>query len=230
MKKWILAVIVVGVMIALAQKVKAAVVVTNITTSEFNTLTSSYEAAWSVLYRGGSIGSGTGVEEIRLARNLATPQANGGSNTLVGNLTWSPSNNSLEILIDEAGNISARANAVTVGTWGITRPYNQVLIRVFDSSFFGASDLQDTEINGDALRDMFANGSGGSNVQSDIVAVSNFGSQAPFSWNGVWGPGTNPNANEQYVWIVALQNTLVPEPSSLLLICFGSLFLLRRER
>ena len=101
----------------------AEVVVTDITFSEWNTLISENDAAWSVLYRGGSTSTTGNVEEIRLARNTATPQAGGGTDTLIGNLTWSRPTE-LEVLLDGAGNISARAGSTTVTAQGfaVTRP------------------------------------------------------------------------------------------------------------
>lgn len=203
---------------------RSAVVVSDISDTQFNTLISGNAAAWSVVYRGGG-----GDEEIRLARNIATPQSGGGANTLIGNLTWSTTNNSLEILVDGAGNISARANAVTVGTWAITQPFNQLLVRVFDNNAFGTSDLQSISTNGSTVRNMFADGSGPT-VANDIISITDFGSQAPFSFNGVWSPGIAPVSDQQYVWIVALNNTSIPEPSALLLTGCSCLLLIRRKR
>ena len=212
--------------------VKSAVIVSDLTVTEWNSLTSTYPAAWSVMYRGGGTG-GSGAEQIRLARNTATPLVGVDSEDNATNksdlFAWGDVND-LEVLISGGGFISARANAVTVGTLAINNPFNQILIRVFDSDFDYASDLQDLKMNNFEIRNMFADGAGGSNVQSDIVEISNFGSQAPFSFTANWRPGEFPNASDQYIWIVALNNANIPEPSTPLLIGFASLLLLRRHR
>lgn len=211
-------------------KAESAVTTTDISATQFNTLTSTYNAAFSVVYRGGSTLVGTGNEEIRLARNIVTPQVNGGSNTLIGNVTWSRPDQ-LELSIDGAGNISARAGSTIVSSLGftVTRPFNQILIRVYDASLFGSSDLQDLVINQSEVRNMFANGTG-ANPSVDVMSISNFGTQAPFSFIANWDAGSTPLQNDQYVWIVALQNASIPEPSVTFLIGFISLLALRRRR
>ena len=210
---------------------RSAIVITDITVAEFNTLISTHDAAWSVVYRGGSTGTTGNVEEIRLSRNISIPEAGGGPNTLIGNLVWS---RPTEILfdIDEAGNLSARAGSTTVSGPGftVTSPFNQILIFVYDESTGGASDLQDIQLNGFDVRNMFADGTPGMGAQADIVSIYNFGSQAPFSFIANWDPGTNPNSNDQFVWMVGLQNPVIPEPSTLLLVSFILFFLLRRKK
>lgn len=225
MKKLFLTIVAVAIPIIVAQKSVAAIVVQDITDTEFNTLIATHEAAWSVVYRGGGT-SGAGSEEIRVTR-----YRDEGNQTLIDDITWS-STNDLEVLLDSSGNISARANSVTVTApeFGVTRPYNQVLILIHDRAPFGSvNEFQDIEINGYILNNMFADGNGFPG-DSDAVAINGFGSQAPFSLNGVWNPGISPAVDDQYVSIFAINNTTIPEPSTALLIGFAHLLLLRRRR
>jgi hypothetical protein len=209
--------------------VRAAVTVQNITAAEFNTLTTSYTAAWSVVFTGGGM-SGYASEEIRLARNTATPVIGGGSGTLIGNLTWSASNNDLEISIDSSGNLSARANSVSVGALPVIRPFNQILIFLHDESIFDSTSLTGTDINTFTVRNMAVDGFGSPGL-NDVVSISGFGGQSPFTLNSVWNPGIAPVTDQQYVRVVAIQNIgLIPEPSSILLIGVTSLIILRRKR
>lgn len=226
MKKVIrLMLIVLAFLVGALLPIRGAVTVQTITASEFNTLTSTNTAAWSVVYRGG----GGVTEEIRLARNTANPQIGGGAGTLVGHLTWSDAND-LEVLISPAGNISARANSLTVGTLPVVRPFNQILILLYDESVLHSTSLDGININGSSIRNMFAEGFGFPG-QSDVVSITQFGSQAPFSLNSVWSPGMFPGDDDQYIRIIGIQNTsVIPEPSISLLIGFASLCMLRRKR
>jgi hypothetical protein len=207
---------------------RGAVTVQTITASEFDTLTSTYQSAWSVVYRGGS--GGTFPEEIRLARNTATPQVGtNNQNNRIGNLTWSATNNDLEILIDESGNISARANSTTVGELQIMRPFNQILIFLHEENPLEVATLTGIAVNASSVRNMFADGLGAPG-QSDVISITNFGSQAPFSLDSVWSPGPFPASDDQYVRIVAIQNATIPEPSTIFLFGIASLLVLRRKR
>lgn len=208
-------------------------VVSTLTASEFVSLVSTYEAAFSAYYRGGVSETGSGDEEMRLARNISQPTPGGDANTLVGQVVWVASGNTLGVSIDEQANVSARANAAFAGSppdysLPLIRTFNQVLIFVWDASNEGANDLQNITINGTAVRNMFADGTGGS-PQYDIVSITNFGSGL-FDLNAVWGPGPTPNFDDQYVQIVALNNLSIPEPSSILLMGLSSVILLRRRR
>lgn len=196
-----------------------------ITVSEFNALTSIPAAAWSVVYRGGALNS----EEIRLARNTASPQIGGGVDTLIGNLTWSNTND-LQVLVDPSGNISARANSTTVGTLPIVRPFNQILIFLYEENPLEVTTLTGINVNGSSVRNMFADGFGFPG-QSDVISITQFGSQAPFTLNAVWNPGMAPGTDDQYVRIIGIQNpSIIPEPSISLMIGFASLCMLRRKR
>lgn len=206
---------------------RAAVTITDITSGEFNTLTSTYSAAWSVVYRGGQ--GGVYPEEIRLARNIATPQAGGGANTLVGNLVWSASNNVLEILVDGAANISARANASTVGTLALTQSFNQILVLLYDESLFSGTSMTGLTVNTFATQDLSADGVPSPGI-SDAISITNFGSQSPFELDAIWNTGSVPADDDQYVWIVGIQNTTIPEPSTVFLAGLSSLFMFRRKR
>jgi hypothetical protein len=215
----------------LVTMVRGAVTVTTITSTDFNSLVSTHQAAWSVMYLGGAT-SGGNSEEIRLARNLAIPQAGGGTNTLTGQLVWSSTNNTMGVTLDGAGNISASANSTHVFSSGFTvvRPYNQILIMVLDQVGFGSSNsLFDIKVNNQNIRNMFADGSG-SNPVSDIVSITDFGTQTPFDFLATWSPGTFPAGDQQYVHIVALQNPTIPEPSVPILIAVASIFAFRRQR
>jgi hypothetical protein len=135
----------------------------------------------------------------------------------------------LEISIDGAGNISARANSTTVGTLSIVRPFNQILILLYDESLFDSTSSTGIDVNSYSVRNMFADGMGAPG-QGDIISVSGFGSQAPFVLNSVWNPGIAPVADQQYVWIVGIQNTSIPEPSSIALMGATFLAMLWRRR
>ena len=203
-------------------------VVTTITEGEFNILTTTYDAAWSAVYRGGGT-SGFGSEEIQLRRNSPNPQLGGVGDTLIGNLTWSSSGNDLEILIDGAANLTVRANSTTVGPIQVIRPFNQILVMLYDEHVLDAPSLTSIDVNGNSVRDLFADGFGYPGV-ADIVSVTEFGSQAPFVLNAVWNPGDNPGFSYQFFKVVALQNAAIPEPSSSVLLGGCFLLMLRRKR
>lgn len=219
------------------EQVFSAVTVSDITKTQFDSLLSTYDASFSVVFRGGGDG-GFGSEEIQIARNTSTPQLGGGSNTVIGDIPsnngvrWSQPLTDLEVIINASSNISARAASTTVTTldWAITRPTTQVLILVADKSFFGQSQLTSNVLQGTNFRNLFADNFGPP-YQYDAVAISGLTGNE-FTYKTNWTPGPYPGFDDQYVLIVGLNNTaIIPEPSTIILLTsISALFVLNRRR
>jgi hypothetical protein len=216
------------VLLAWGEQVCAAVTVTNITKSEYDTLTSTYEAAFSVVFRGGG-SSGFGSEEIQVARNTSNPQLGGGTNTVIGNLTWGQPATNVWIQLDALSNISAGAGSTTVTpiSWAIVRPFNQLLVLVADSEIFGStSELQNSVINSQTFPNLLADGNG----LYDYRVISVTGLGGAFDYSGAWAPGPYPSTGTQFVKFVGINNTTIPEPTTCFLTFFSAVLLLVRRR
>ncbi|MEN9921593.1 MAG: hypothetical protein RLZZ517_571 [Candidatus Parcubacteria bacterium] len=223
------------VLLAWGEQVCAAVTVTNISKSDFDTLLSQYQASFSVKFLGGG-DSGFGSEEIEVAQSTAFPQLGGSSTTIIGNLPsnsgvrWSQPITDIHVTLDNLSYVSARAASTLVApTWAVVRPTNQFLILTADMDIFGSSStVASATFNGSNVRNLFADGNG--SYAYDAVSVTGFDMGGPIDYNATWAPGPFPGGNFQYVWIVGLNNTSIPEPSTCFLTIFSAVLLFVRRR
>jgi hypothetical protein len=227
-----LTIVIIFLMLMTVQKSEGAVIVEDITASGFNTLTTTHQAAWSVVFRGGG-NSGFGSEEIQVARNTATPQLGGGGNTYIGNLSsgWSLPITNIWVQIDALSYLSAGAGSTTVDNTPdyipIIAPFNQILVLVADMDIFGStSEIQSNLINGQSFSNLLADGNGTYDYR--VVSITGVGQQ--FGYTGVWAPGLSPGSDAQYVQFVGIYNTTIPEPSAMSFFLLAPALLCLRKR
>jgi hypothetical protein len=214
MKKWILAVIVVGVMIALAQKMKGAVTIdSNPTDEEYSQVYSTGLFSWSVVFETGY--PSTSTPEIRVTTN----------HLVTSHHVWSTPD-PIGVDYDEAGNLNIRAGSTTLSAQPIT-PFNAICIRLSDRARFSTyTEFKNIIFNTITLRNMFADDLGTFITDNDYQIVRGVGDT--FSLSGNFFRSFASVGNESQLEIVGVW--VVPEPSSSMLLLMSTVCLIFRRR
>ncbi len=205
-KKFILAIIIVGVMIALAQKVTSAVVATDLSATEYNQKLS----VSTVAVKGELM---TGYTSTTTAEMTLTTDT-----MITSNHTWSTPEQ-VGFIYDAAGNSTLRAGSNTLVDQNLL-PLNAFLLQLKDSapgSF--PTELRDITVNGVSIRNLFAKDS------VDQVMITGFGSTLDINASFYRNPFSAGNES-----LITFTGINIPEPSIFLTLIPGCLLLFRRRR
>jgi hypothetical protein len=207
-KKFIWAVIIVGVMITLAQKMKGAVVATDLSLASYNeilsTSTQSFQGKLSTGF------SSSGTPEMSLTTDV----------TILADHTWSVPEQ-IALIYDFTGNLTLRAGSTLL----VDQPllgFNAVLIQLKDSAPLNfQTEIRDITVNGVSIRNLLAKRT---TQPTDQLMITGFGSEIDIEASFYKNPASSGETS-----LLTFTGVVIPEPSTLIF-SIGFLLLLRRQR
>lgn len=196
--------------------VKSAVVVSDITRSEFDTFAANTTTvSWSItLYPGAS--GGLFFPEVRVYRSDGT--------SVLLNHDWHKPEQVL-LTHDAAGKLSLNVGSTSTDIYPLLG-VNALAFQIKDDSI-GPTVLEGNLFNGVSIRNLFADDPSEFNVTYDQILFT--GINDTFDYTGALDMGRDglSGGTSSYLKIIGFT---IPEPSSAILLFFGALFFVRRKR